>query len=121
MDGFWNWWNQRLTNDADFGPVTITNIDNPAPKIGLGNKTLAGLLTGGGFSLLNLVFVFVGLAFFATLIMAGWDYLGSSGDSKKIAVASTRITNALIGLVISFTAFLLVNLVTNMIGLGSQF
>ncbi|EKD53520.1 MAG: hypothetical protein ACD_61C00023G0010 [uncultured bacterium] len=69
--------------------------------------------------LLNLVFVLVGLLFFASLVMAGWGYMMSSGDPKKVASSTTRFMNSLIGLIIAFTAYLIVRIITNFLGLGN--
>ena len=105
--------NQVLAQDVD-----ISQLYNPAPKIPLTSK-ITDLLTQGGFNLVDFLFVIIGLIFFAMLVMAGWDYMLSSGDPKKVAAATTRLINALIGLVITVVAFLLVRLVTNMLGLGN--
>lgn len=51
--------------------------------------------------------------------MAGWDYMMSSGDPKKVSSATSRFLNGFLGLAVAFFAFIIVNLVTNMIGLGS--
>ena len=105
--------NQVLAQDVD-----ISQLYNPAPKIPLTSK-ITDLLTQGGFNLVDFLFVIIGLIFFAMLVMAGWDYMLSSGDPKKVAAATTRLINSLIGLIITVIAFLLVRLVTNMLGLGN--
>jgi TRAP-type C4-dicarboxylate transport system permease small subunit len=92
-----------LTNLAKTNIPTASNIGN--------------LLTGAGFNLLDLIFVIVGLGFFTNLVMAGWDYMLSSGDPKKIAVATTRVTNGFIGLIMAITAFLVVRTVVQLLGL----
>ncbi|KKT97286.1 MAG: hypothetical protein UW99_C0036G0013 [Candidatus Collierbacteria bacterium GW2011_GWC2_45_15] len=81
--------------------------------------TLAGLFTGGGINLITLAFVIIGLLFMWNIIMAGWDYMMSSGDPKKVSSASTRFLNGFMGIAIAFFAFLIVNIITSMIGLGS--
>ncbi|HSV94916.1 MAG TPA: hypothetical protein VLH94_03035 [Spirochaetia bacterium] len=102
---------------ADDG-VSLSNLPDPAP--GLSNITnISGLLTGGGFNLINLVFVLVGLVFFANLIITGWEYMMSTGDPKKVSAASTRLLNAFVGLILAVVAFIVVRLVTNVLGLGN--
>ena len=81
--------------------------------------TIAGILTGGGLDLITLAFVIIGLLFMWNIIMAGWDYMMSSGDPKKVSAASTRFLNGFMGIAIAFFAFLIVNIITNMIGLES--
>jgi len=95
--------------------VKISELTNPATKIPL-TRTLSTLITSSGFNLLEFVFVLIGLAFFANLVMAGWDYLLSSGDPKKISAASSRITNGLIGLIMAVTAFVVVRTITSVLG-----
>jgi TRAP-type C4-dicarboxylate transport system permease small subunit len=98
--------------------VDLSGMSNPAPRFN-GIDTIGGLLTGGGFNLLNLLFVIIGLIFFLNLIMAGWDYMLSTGDPKKISTATTRFVNGFIGLTLAITAFLIVRIVTTALGLNN--
>ena len=100
----------KLLNDANL---------NPAPKL-VGKQSLGDLLTQGGFDLINIVFVFVGLIFFANLVMSGWDYMMSSGDPKKIASATSRLINGFLGLIMAITAFIVVRLISQALGLGGD-
>lgn len=102
----------------------ISTLDSPstfftasAGKTG----TFSNLLKGGNVDIINLAFIGVGLVFFFNLIMAGWDYLLSSGDPKKAAVASARLTNGLTGLLMAFTAFLVVRIVTTILSIDTFF
>jgi len=70
-------------------------------------------------NLINTLFIFVGIIFFFNLILAGWDYMLSSGDPKKISAATTRLLNSFIGILMVFTAFVVVRLITTMLGLGT--
>jgi len=99
--------------------ANISGLPNPATNIPLTAKITDLLTLSNGVNLLNLIFVLTGLFFFVNLILAGWEFMLSSGDPKKISAASTRITNGLIGLVMTFTAFIVVRLITNMLGLGT--
>jgi len=98
--------------------VSLSTLPNPAPKIPLASK-ITDLLSFQHFNLINFVFIIIGLAFFANLVMAGWDYMLSSGDPKKVQAATTRILNGFVGLIIAFAAFIIVRLVTNVLGLGN--
>lgn len=86
-----------------------------------GENTISDLLSKGGVDLINLVFVGLGIFFFFNLVLAGWDYLLSSGDPKKAAIASTRITNGLTGLIMAVTAFLVVKIFSTMLGFDTNF
>ncbi|HBC45377.1 MAG: hypothetical protein UX08_C0003G0014 [Candidatus Collierbacteria bacterium GW2011_GWB1_45_35] len=98
--------------------VSISTLPNPATGIPL-TTNISGLLTKGGVNLLNLVFILAGLFFFVNLILAGWDFMLSSGDAKKVAAASVRITNGFIGIIMTLTAFVVVRIITTMLGLGT--
>lgn len=98
--------------------VSISTITTTATKIP-NTLNLSSLLTGGGFNLINFVFIIIGLLFFANLIMAGWDYMFSSGDPKKVTAATTRLINGVIGLAVAAAAFIVVRLITTMLGLGN--
>lgn len=104
-------------NDAN-----ISGLYNPAKNFTFtpGSK-ITDLINQQGNSLdvINLVFVFIGLYFFANLIMAGWDYMLSSGDPKKAATASARMTNGLTGIVMAFMAFVIVRLIGRLLGLDT--
>jgi len=91
---------------------------NPAPNIPLDSK-ITDLFSLSHFNLINFIFVIIGLVFFANLIMAGWDFMFSSGDPKKVAGATTRLINGFIGLIMAVVAFIVVRLITNVLGLGN--
>ncbi|KKT40510.1 hypothetical protein A3K29_00960 [Candidatus Collierbacteria bacterium RIFOXYB2_FULL_46_14] len=94
----------------------ISKLYNPAES-----KIKIGSALNSLFSkdLINLVFVIAGLLFFASLVMAGWDYMMSSGDPKKVAGASTRFINSLLGIIMSLVAYLVVRIVLSFLGLGN--
>jgi hypothetical protein len=98
--------------------VEISKLYNPAPNVPLTSK-IADLLSLDKFNLINFIFIIIGLIFFANLIMTGWDFMMSSGDPKKVTAASTRLVNGFIGLVMAIVAFIIVRLITNVLGLGN--
>lgn len=71
---------------------------------------VTGQLTGViilGNSLLKVVFVVAGLFAFINLILAGFAFISSGGDSKAISKAMEKIYFTLIGLVVVACSFLL--------------
>lgn len=104
--------------DSGASNIEVSTITTTATKIP-NTFNIGQLLTGGGFNLLNFVFILVGLFFFANLIMAGWDFMMSSGDAKKVSGATTRLMNGVIGLIMTMAAFIIVRLITNILGLGN--
>ncbi len=53
----------------------------------------------------------IGLIAAIMMIVGGFQYLTSAGDNAKIGAAKKRITNALIGLALTFSSYLLLNTV----------
>lgn len=60
-------------------------------------------------TLYNFVIGTAGLIAATMMIVGGFQYLTSGGDSSRVTAAKSRITNALIGLVLALSAFLLLN------------
>lgn len=87
--------------------------DKKANSVTVGNKfnsivsALIGLLT-----------IFAGLWFLIQIIVAGYSWIGSGGDGKKVTEARDKITNSLIGLIIIVIAWVLVGLVGELLGLN---
>ena len=100
--------------------IDTLKSQNPAKNINP-DGTLADLLTNKGgsgtsFSIINLLIFAAGIAFFVNTVIAGWNYMFSSGDPKKASVASTRLLNGFVGLIIVLGSFLIVRLVSSVIG-----
>ena len=60
--------------------------------------------------LVPIVLSIAGLILFIMLIWGGYDFLFSGGDPGKVEAGRTRIMNAIIGFVIVFVAYFLVQL-----------
>lgn len=58
-----------------------------------------------------LIFPIAGAILLAMLMFGGFEYITSFGDSKKAALARTRITNAILGILIIFASYWIVQLV----------
>ncbi len=69
--------------------------------------------------ILRYVFSFAGVALLLFFIYGGFQLFTSAGDQKKVAEGKATITNALIGFVIVFIAFWIVQLFGNLLGLQS--
>lgn len=59
---------------------------------------------------LKYVFPIAGIILLAYLVWGGFDYLTSMGDAKKAEAARGKITNAIIGFIIIFVAYWIVQL-----------
>lgn len=63
------------------------------------------------------VFTFAGIALLVYFIIGGFQLFTSGGDQKKVAEGKATMTNALIGFVIVFVAFWIVQFFGNLLGL----
>lgn len=67
--------------------------------------------------ILPYVFTGAGFALFIYLVVGAFQFLTSGGDPKAVEAARNKITNAIIGFVIIFAAFLLIKVLENILGL----
>lgn len=85
---------------------------------GSGTNKFAGKTLGDLISeLLPWIFAIAGLILLLYLVFAGFQLLVSQGEPKAVAGARGRITNALIGFVIIFVSYWLVQIIAKVLGL----
>jgi hypothetical protein len=77
------------------------------------NFTIGGILSAA----FPLIFAFAGLGLLLMLISAGYTFLTSAGDTKKMEQGKSRLTNALVGFIIVFAAYWIVQLTGTIFGL----
>ncbi len=71
-------------------------------------QSLEGLFT----NVVNVVIALAGVALFIMFVIAGFSFLFSQGDQKKLEQARGTITNAIIGLVIIVAAYLIIRIIS---------
>lgn len=81
-------------------------------------KPPAGILTGGPTTLGNIIGTGFALALFIgtivslfMLIWGGFNWIMSEGDKQRIAQARQRLVFAILGLIIMFLSFLIINVI----------
>ncbi|MFZ5365846.1 MAG: hypothetical protein ACOZBZ_00955 [Patescibacteria group bacterium] len=72
-------------------------------------------------ALLPYILVLAGLGLLAYLILGGFQLMTSRGDPKAVESAKGKITGAVIGFLIIFTSFLLVQVLQVVFGLPKIF
>jgi hypothetical protein len=99
-----------------------TSIDEDPTKAGFGN------FSGGSFSLANknpsevvnailpFVFVIAGLILFAMIFFGGFTIFTSAGNPEKTKQGQGMIVNALVGFVIIFAAYWIIELLQYSLG-----
>ncbi len=80
----------------------------------LGNLTIGGIVSG----LIRLVLVIAALVFFFILVIGGIRWIASGGDKANTEAARNQITAALVGLVIVFAAWAIVQLINVFFGIN---
>jgi hypothetical protein len=95
-------------------------ICNPAlPLLGCGGATKGGDLLGGLIGGAVAMLLIVGtIAAFIFLILGALRWILSSGDKAKLQQAQETITNAILGLILLASAWAIIALVGNFLGLG---
>lgn len=81
-------------NGSISGPAGVTSAFGD-------NMTIGSIISRA----IPLVFIFAGVGLFLMLLASGFDFLTSAGDSKKLDKGKQRLTNALIGFLIIFVSF----------------
>lgn len=105
----------QIDNRIDFDRLKKAFPENSLPF----NPNLSlGLIIS---KLLPYVFVLSGLALLVYLIFGGFLLMTSGGDPKKVETGKGAVTNAIIGFLIIFAAYWLVQIVQMIFGLPKIF
>ena len=96
---------------AQEGPINLLPGDQWA---NLGTVTITSIIS----ALVILVLIGAALIFFFMLVLGGIRYITSGGDKGQTESARGQITAALIGLVIVFAAWAIINLINIFFGIN---
>jgi hypothetical protein len=108
--------NQTFNNDSNSSNGT-GGITNPA--IGnLNNNSGVQFFQKLIPSLIGLIFVAGAIIFFFMLLISGIQWITSGGDKAAVEGAKGRLTQALIGIVVLFSAFAIIKLVQGLFGIN---
>ena len=80
---------------------------------GLSGMTISKFVT----SLIPYVFAIAGVGLLLMIIFAGFTLMTSAGDAKKMEAGKNRLTYAVLGFVIVFTAYWIVSLLGTALGM----
>lgn len=67
-------------------------------------------------NILNIFLAFLGVIFVILILIAGFEWMNAGGNSDVIERARGRIANAIIGIIIIFSAYILTNFVLENLG-----
>lgn len=86
-------------------------ITNPTLGEGLQGKTGTGFFAALIPSLVGLTLVVGVLIFFFTLVIGSIQWITSGGDKNSLEAARSKITNGLIGLIVLFVSFAIIQFI----------
>lgn len=72
-------------------------------------------------NIINIAMMAAGLVAVIYLVIGGFRYVTSGGNAEQIEGAKATILNAIIGLIVIFISFLLVNYILRALGVGGVF
>ena len=96
----------QIFSPPDFNP--------PAQWEGLSGFSWQTLVTAG----INIVLVIATVVFFFMFVMGGIQWITSGGDRGKVEMARKMIVNALIGLLIVFSIFVIIFIINQIFGVN---
>jgi len=90
---------KKTLNDAD------SALDTVSQKTGIDQKDFSAV-TG---NVVNMIFIFVGLVFFALMVYAGLRWMTARDQADKVEKARNTMIAAVIGLIIVVAAYAITN------------
>lgn len=100
-----------LAQAPDFDTIEEQGL----PGFNFRGATLGEIVSGA----LPYVFFFAGILLLIYFIIGGYRLMFSAGDPKAVADGKSKITHAIIGFIIVFAAFWIVQIVVRFLGLPS--
>jgi len=94
--------------------ASAINIGAQNQFVNLNNITIASIIS----ALIIIALIIAAIIFFFMLVIGGIRYITSGGDKAQTESARGQITAALIGLVIVFAAWAIINLVNLFFGIN---
>jgi TRAP-type C4-dicarboxylate transport system permease small subunit len=90
------------------------NLTPPTQWAALGTLTIPAIVAG----LINVVLIVAAIVFFFILVIGGIRWITSGGDKANTEAARNQITAALVGLVIVFAAWAIIQLLQTFFGIN---
>lgn len=92
----------------------ITNPVTPE----LNNLPAQSFLSSLVSFLINALLILAIIYFIFNLILGGIDWIGSAGDKGKVEAARSRVLNAVMGIILVLSTFLIVNFIAGIFGVN---
>lgn len=105
-----------LTNKLIAQQYTITG---PGIKLGTDKNAVPVKFENFISQFIGILTIVAIIYFIIQIIFAGYAFMGSNGDSKKIEQAKAHLTQNILGLTIILVAVIITNIMGNLFGLGN--
>lgn len=110
---------------AQVTPAPLGNLEGLGPlgevikKLNASDVSPASnLLTKVISSMVGIITIVAGIWFLIQILIAGLNWIGSSGDKNKVLDAQHKITNSVVGLTIVVAAYAITNLIGKILGIN---
>ncbi len=88
------------------------NLAPPTDFAALGTVTITKMISG----IISFLMIAASLIFFIMLVMGGIRWIMSQGDETKVKAARDQVQHSLIGLVVVFAAWAIMQLISSVFG-----
>lgn len=108
-----------LLAQKELGQIGGTEGFGPWGNLGAFGKTIgdaAGAFTNIISNIIGIMTIIAGIWFIFQFIIGAYGYMTAGGDQKRITDATSKITNALIGLVVIVAAYAIISLLGSLLG-----
>ena len=103
----------RLLADVSIPPIKGPGID--PGKYGSGTLTLEKIIS----QVIGILTIIAVIFFAIQVIIAGYNFISSEGDEKKMEMARKSLTNGVLGIVIVVVAVGIVSLIATLLGISN--
>jgi hypothetical protein len=102
-----------------FGPIAefLCGMTKGPTAASANSEKVGGAVNTVISSLIGFLTILSGLWFLFQFIIAGYQWISSGGDKHNVQAAREKITNAILGLVIVISAWIIVGLLGKLMGL----
>lgn len=99
-----------------FGEQQLNTIEGQIPGFRFKGQEL-GAFFSNQYGIVTILFFFAGVAMLLYIVYGGIEMMMARGDPKALQGAKGKITSAVIGMIIVFTAYWIVQIVGQIFGL----
>ena len=107
-----------VTNNGGF-QSGLGNIQNLFPQTGIGAATTLSGPGGLIYQIISILLFVAGSVAVIFVIVGGFQYVTSAGNEEQAEKGRQNVTNAIIGIIIIILSYVVVNVIYNLVSVGS--